>query len=119
VLAAIIRRARESLAASVARTADQLKAEEVIMVAHASIWLLDTGGIPAAGPASAEGMVTLGGILGMLVVVSIACLFVIGYREWRAERARAGGLPAPARGETLRRTDGAMVTRLPRLAGAR
>jgi hypothetical protein len=67
-------------------------------------------------------MFTLGGILGMLVVASIACLFVIGYREWRAERARtAGGLPEPARRATLRgsRRDGTMVTRLPRLAGAR
>jgi hypothetical protein len=92
------------------------------MIAQASISLLDTGGIPAAGAASPEGMVTLGAILGVLVVVTVACLFANGYRQWRAERAMvARGAPAAAprraklRGKPGDRTR-AMV---PRLARAR
>ncbi len=90
------------------------------MIAQASIWLLDTGGIPAAGAASAEGMVTLGAILGVLVVVTVACLFVIGYREWRAERAMAAGTASAPRRATLRGngSDGTLAT-FPRLARAR
>jgi hypothetical protein len=78
--------------------------EEVPMMAPAAIWLLDTGGIPAAGAASAEGMVTLGSILGVLVVVTVACLFAIGYRQWRTERAMAvGSASSPAHRRATRR----------------
>jgi len=93
------------------------------MVAHASIWLLDTGGIPAAVAAGAEGMVTLGGILGVLVVVAVACLFAIGYREWRSECARsAGSASAPLPRRTIlqgSRRDGTVASSLPGLAGVR
>lgn len=93
------------------------------MVAHASIRLLDTGGIPASSAASAEGMVTLGAIVGVLVVVTVACLFVIGYREWRAERTRAAGsasAPMPRRATLRGRLgDRATPVRVPRLAGTR
>jgi hypothetical protein len=90
------------------------------MVAHASIWLLDTGGIPAAGAASAEAVVTLGAILGVLVVVTAACLFVNGYRQWRAERAMVVASARAPRRATLRgnQADGTLAT-VPRLARAR
>ena len=61
------------------------------MVAQASIWLLDTAGVPASAAADSDGMGTLGGILAALVVVTMTCLFTIGYREWRAGRTQAGG----------------------------
>lgn len=61
------------------------------MGAYASIWLLDTAGIPASPAPAAEAIAALGGILGVLVVLTIACLLAIGSREWQAGRTSAQG----------------------------